>query len=170
MKTVKRISQPFKMFQGVTSEANDQFMGASHVRQSATQSRRNTSAQLVTTTQGHSAAIRFLQLGLLVLSLTFASLASTEALGWESDLDEMEEIEEIDLAAMRESVKQCGTVSYDTQGGSLVINKYEVQVPNPSLEASLIREARRSPFNACLIGAWLHLPRGKVFQADSREQ
>ena len=53
------------------------------------------------------------------------------------------------------SIKECGRLTYDPQGGSLVINNAAVvDVVDQRLEEQLVGRASRGPFDACLIGNW----------------
>ena len=70
----------------------------------------------------------------------------------------------------RSSVKECGSLSYDTQGGSLVINNSApVEVTDRSLEGKLVDRAMQGPFDACLIGNWVNAPAGRRFSASAVE-
>jgi hypothetical protein len=105
------------------------------------------------------------------LSIVAVSLGVFASQVARADIEESVTANQSISSFAREAVKQCGTVSYDPQGGSLVINnRIEVQVTNASLEANLIREAKRAPFDACLIGSWVNLPRGKIFKAESLDE
>lgn len=64
------------------------------------------------------------------------------------------------------STTACGEISYDTQGGSLVINRsYEVQPVVQDLAEDLFAKASEGPFNACLVGDWRGNDADKFFQA-----
>lgn len=73
-------------------------------------------------------------------------------------------------AAPRMIVKECGSLSYDTQGGSLVINNTApVDVTDRALEGRLVDRAMQGPFDACLIGNWVNAPVGRRFSASAVE-
>ena len=64
------------------------------------------------------------------------------------------------------STTACGEISYDTQGGSLVINRsYEVQPVVQELADDLLAKASEGPFDACLVGDWRGRDEAKFFQA-----
>lgn len=64
------------------------------------------------------------------------------------------------------STTACGEISYDTQGGSLVINRgHEVKPVAQDLAADLLAKASEGPFNACLVGDWLGNDDDRFFQA-----
>ncbi len=98
---------------------------------------------------------------ILVCSATLASVLalSTASFGYPVADDEVRDSE----------VKTCGEVSYDTQGGSLVINdSVAVQAADPVLEEELLSEVASGPARLCLYGRWVRVNR--LFRANDFEQ
>jgi hypothetical protein len=104
----------------------------------------------------HSSSVGF-------FALSLSCLAGISGSGLSARADE-------NVVTPRSTVKACGSLSYDTQGGSLVINNSApVEVTDRSLEGKLVDRAMQGPFDACLIGNWVDAPAGRKFSASAVE-
>ena len=115
----------------------------------------------VTPSKAGTFRTHFSSVGFLLFSLSCVAAISSS--GSAARADEI-------VVTPRSSVKECGSLSYDTQGGSLVINNTApVEVTDRSLEGKLVDRAMQGPFDACLIGNWVNAPAGRKFSASSVE-
>lgn len=55
-----------------------------------------------------------------------------------------------------QDARTCGRVSYDPQGGSIVINdRIKLQAQTRDVESALITEVSQGPAHFCLYGSWV---------------
>ena len=115
----------------------------------------------VTPSKARIFRMTFSSVGFLFVSVSFLAVISSSGSAARADEN---------VVTPRSSVKECGSLSYDTQGGSLVINNSApVEVTDRSLEGKLVDRAMQGPFDACLIGNWVNAPAGRRFSASAVE-